>query len=380
LNHLDKSLSKLDKSIDKLFPDESNNREDPNYWKGKNVIPLNDWKKIANTNYAFQHGVEYQKTKEALQYFPDDFTEWLFPLGVQDTLQEKANRWYSDYIELMEQRKNAAYGKTKCRGCLLSPDREDAAIFIGINKVIARALERVEEKKPDNSNPNTIIYPCNILNRFQCPYDKKDDSYGSKANQNEGRGKVTSDVDILFDLSEIAFQVELAFGHAESMTTSNETIYEADFEAGEVKEFRADYYGNRYAWSSKHSLEEGLAKVKRLSRVPIRNVDDVYHALTDRETLDKLLDQGLEIGYQKCKNDLVVFFMTIRDKVRIEDLQVCDPVFISNKPKEKCSTCHEFANIYCTNHAVWICADHWREHKNNNHQHHSSEPRKNDLS
>lgn len=168
MNQLDKSLSKLDKRIDKLFPDESNNRNDPNYWKGKKVIPLNQWKKIANTYYAFQHGVEHQKTKEGLQYFPDDFTEWLFPLGAQDTLQEKANRWYSDYIELMEQRKNAAYGKTKCRGRLLSPDREDSAIFMGINKVISRALE-TEEKMTERDN--TMIYPCKILNRFQCPYD-----------------------------------------------------------------------------------------------------------------------------------------------------------------------------------------------------------------
>jgi hypothetical protein len=367
LNQLDKSLSKLSERIDNLFPDESNNREDPNYWKGKKVIPLNDWKKIANTNYAFQHGVEHQKTKESLQYFPDDFTEWLFPLGVQDTLQENANRWYSDYIELMEYRKNAAYGKTKCRGCLLSPDREDAAIFIGINKVIAMALER-EEKKIDSSNTtNSIIYPCKILNRFQCPYDKNDDNNGIKAKQNEEKDEVKTDVDILFDLSKIAFQVELAFGRAESMTSSNETIYVVDFETGEVKEFRADYYGNRYAWSSEHSLEEGLAKVKRLSKVPIRNVDDVYHALTDRETLDELLEQGLDMGYQKCKDGLVDFFMNIKDKILHEDLSMSEPIFPSNEQKKQCSTCNDFANIHCTNHNVWLCVNHWRQHKIGSH-------------
>jgi hypothetical protein len=36
----------------------------------------------------------------------------------------------------MEYSKNAKYGKIKCFHCLLSPDREEAAILIGINKVV----------------------------------------------------------------------------------------------------------------------------------------------------------------------------------------------------------------------------------------------------
>ena len=45
------------------------------------------------------------------------------------------------------------------------------------------------------------------------------------------------DVNDLFNLSEIAFQVELAFSHAYSMSKSNETIYETDFEAAGLKRF-----------------------------------------------------------------------------------------------------------------------------------------------
>ena len=63
----------------------------------------------------------------------------------------------------MEYNKNTEYGKTECFRCLLSPDREEAAIFIGMNKVISRALD------VDSSS----IYPCKVLNRFACPYDKK---------------------------------------------------------------------------------------------------------------------------------------------------------------------------------------------------------------
>ena len=58
-------------------------------------------------------------------------------------------------------------------------------------------------------------------------------------------------------------------------------LYESDFEAGKVKEIYVNYHGDPYSFSTEYPLEEKL-KVKRLSKVPIRNVKDVYNALTDR--------------------------------------------------------------------------------------------------
>jgi hypothetical protein len=79
------------------------------------------------------------------------------------------------------------------------------------------------------------------------------------------------------------------------MSKSNETIYEANFEAGRVKEIYANYHGDPYSFSTEYSLEEKLGKeVMRLSKVRIRSVQDVYKALTDRDTFDKLSQQGLE--------------------------------------------------------------------------------------
>jgi hypothetical protein len=152
----------------------------------------------------------------------------------------------------MQYRKNPNYGRTKCSKCLLSTAREEAAIFIGINKVVARAL----------SSPS--IYPCPIQNRFECPYYNKEEEEETKS----------IDIEQLFQLSEIAFLVELAFATAKKDT----------------------------------------------SKIQIKNVQDVYNVLTDRETFDKLLQQGLDEEYQKYKDEIVEFFMGIRDKVRIEDL------------------------------------------------------------
>jgi hypothetical protein len=128
------------------------------------------------------------------------------------------------------------------------------------------------------------------------------------------------DVDDLFYLSEIAFQVELALGTVQTMTKSNETIYETDFVAGKVKEIYANYHGDPYSFSTEYPLEEKLGEVKRLSKVPMRNVQDVYNVLTYKATFDKLLQQGLEKEYRKYKDQRMEFFMSIKDKVRIEDL------------------------------------------------------------
>jgi hypothetical protein len=255
--NLDKSISSnnLFQRLDKLYPDTSSkNKNDDgiNYWKGKKIVSLAEWRKIANSSKAFQQGIEHQNTKEALQYFPNDYSKWLLPLGVQEELKQEANKWYLHYIELMQYRKNPAYGRTKCVRCLLSTDREEAAIFLGINKVVARAL-------------SSSIYPCPIQNRFECPYENKEE---------EGEEAKSIDVDQLFQLSEIAFLVELAFATAEKDT----------------------------------------------SKIQIKNVQDVYNALTVRETFDKLLQQGLDEEHQKYKDEIVEFFMSIKDKVRIEDL------------------------------------------------------------
>jgi hypothetical protein len=107
----------------------------------------------------------------------------------------------------MEYRKNPKIGRTKCFGCLLSPDAEDSALFIGINKVIARVLEDNEasanNSKKDNNNTTSTrstsasIYPCKVLNRYACPFDNKGGKIKADAN---------FDVDGLFALYNIAFK------------------------------------------------------------------------------------------------------------------------------------------------------------------------------
>ena len=237
---------------------------DPNYyWKGRKVVSLNEWLKIKN-NYGLN---------AALQYFPNDFPRsglTFILYGIEDqTLKQEADQWASDFIKLLEYRKSPEYGKWKCCRCLLSPDREEAGIFIGMNKVISRAL--------DITTDDSSIYPCKILNRFACPYDKKMIA-GSKEGEGLSGDIVTKkpDVDFLFYLSELAFAVELALAKAQE--------------------------------------EDSVFK--------IRSAADAYHALTNMETLEVVLQQGLKEEHMQYKDRIVELFTNIKDRVKVEDLRV----------------------------------------------------------
>jgi hypothetical protein len=90
------------------------------------------------------------------------------------------------------------------------------------------------------------------------------------------------------------------------------------------------------------AIEFALAVAEKdTSAVQIRNKQDLYHALTDRETLYKILEQALDyllsdekyIGekskqkedlceqYRDNKDRIVDYFMKIKDKVKVEELR-----------------------------------------------------------
>ena len=56
---LERSISNLFKRIER-FDSLNGGGNDSNHWKGKQIIPLNDWIQLRGTPYA-------------IQYFPDDF-------------------------------------------------------------------------------------------------------------------------------------------------------------------------------------------------------------------------------------------------------------------------------------------------------------------
>jgi hypothetical protein len=82
--NLDKLIkdNKLFERLEKLDPDiivGKNKNDRINYWKGKKIVSLAEWRKIARGNKGFQKDIEDQSVKKALQYFPDDYEHSLFP-------------------------------------------------------------------------------------------------------------------------------------------------------------------------------------------------------------------------------------------------------------------------------------------------------------
>ena len=81
--NLERSISNLSKRIDR-FDSSDDSGNDSNHWRGKEIIPLNDWIRLRGTPYA-------------LQYFPDDFDNprtFLAESELKNT-GDQTSKWYS---------------------------------------------------------------------------------------------------------------------------------------------------------------------------------------------------------------------------------------------------------------------------------------------
>ena len=91
------------------------------------------------------------------------------------------------------------------------------------------------------------------------------------------------------------------------------------------------HYNCRNHHFRQKSIRKKLSEVKRVSTARIRNVKDVYNALTDRENLNKVLEQGLDDDeYQRHRAEIVNLFMGLKDKIKIQDLILYKPIYILN--------------------------------------------------
>ena len=257
--NLERSIDNLEKKLNRVDPVVgTRNKSGLICWKGRQIIPLDDWVELRDTPYT-------------LRYFPDDFDRTLTSIPGDEVVtqreQEDLRKWESDYQELMEYTKNLNYGRLKCFHCLLSPDGDDP-IFIGINRLVAKGLNN------GILQGNETQYPCQVVNRFQCPYER---SASSKKD-------ASLDVDDLFRLHEMAFTVELS-----------------------------------------------LAKARKVdSKIKIKNKEELLHTLTDKETLDKVLEQGVEAHevsedikdyLKENRTSILNYFMRIKDLVNAEELR-----------------------------------------------------------
>lgn len=154
---------------------------------------------------------------------------------------------------------------------LLSPDGEDPILF-GLNRQVAKGLSVVQ----NTTNSNTVTtalppYPCSVVNRFECPYDYKNENIdANSANTN-------FDVEDLFELSRMVHAVERVIRIAQRRKQTG--------------------YNNN-----------NNSKVRILTdEIVYRAKQKLYHILTERAMLSQVLDEALEyVSSHDRKNDAYV--------------------------------------------------------------------------
>jgi hypothetical protein len=287
--NLDKTIKELTDRLDEVHPYSSvyssisnhQNRNDGiNYWKDKKIISIKDW------NNLYQKSSTYTNTyttiltsRKPLQYFPDDYNSSISVIGVEDKkLKEEIQKWNIDYYELLEYRKNPTLGRMKCTKCLLSGSNDDP-IFIGIEKVFARIVSNQCNNAFKNQFHVPITYHCNIMNIFSCPFESIENS------------KYPFKRDDLFTLHQISFAIEQSISTFFEITKDNEIIYEADFVNDKVQEIHTKYNGELESWGWQKNVKEQLSKVKPISKIVIRDKQDIYDILTNREKLECLFQE-----------------------------------------------------------------------------------------
>jgi hypothetical protein len=137
-----------------------------------------------------------------------------------------------------------------------------------INRLVAKGLNN------GTLHGNGIQYPCQVVNRFQCPFER-----------NASEKDTQFDVHDLFRLHELAFAVEIS-----------------------------------------------LAKARKAdSEIRIKNKEELLQALTKEKILGRILEQGAEaneasenIRTYLRENQTYIrnYFMKIKDLVKLEELRL----------------------------------------------------------
>ncbi|HSF52046.1 MAG TPA: hypothetical protein VLA74_14910 [Nitrososphaeraceae archaeon] len=302
ITNLDKTIQELTNRLDEVHPysasssisNYQNSNDGVNYWKGKKIIPVKDWNDLYKKKSTYIDNYKITLTSRIpLQYFPDDYNDSISASGIVDEkLKEEIQKWNTDYYELLEYKKNPILGRMKCSKCLLSGSNDDP-IFIGIEKVFARIVTNQCNNAINTHSNGFISYHCNVMNIFSCPFESKEEY----RNNNREEIKLSYTKEDLFALHQISFAIEQAITTFFEITKNNEIIYEVDFVNDSVQEIHTNYNGEPESWGWNDNVKEQLSKVKSISNIVIRDENDIYSILTNKEKLEYLF-QEYEKKYQ----------------------------------------------------------------------------------
>ena len=239
--NLGKTIEELTNRLNVVYPYSSSSsneiRHDGiNYWKGKKIISAKKWNEIYEKNSIYTDNYRITLiSNKPLQYFSDDYNGSI--TSFNEELKEEIQKWNKEYYELLEFRKNPTLGRNKCSRCIFSTDLDDP-LFVGIGKVVARIVSKHCNHNNLNFISNTdndlILYPCRVMNFFQCPFESNNNRYPYTKEK-------------LFLLQRLAFAIEQAISIFYEITKNNQIIYEVDFDNDRVQQIHTNYNGEPYS-------------------------------------------------------------------------------------------------------------------------------------
>lgn len=134
----DRLIKNLNKRLDEKYPLEilsADKQEGINTWKGKRILPVDQW--IKKTAILENDKVIFDLSK-GFDYFPDSTKEVIFQHGVEGSEEyykeipkEEFDKWFIDYLDLLTFKKNTELGSMICKNCLLSPHKDRSGLLIG---------------------------------------------------------------------------------------------------------------------------------------------------------------------------------------------------------------------------------------------------------
>ena len=222
------------------------------------------------------------------------------------------------------------------------------------------------------------------MNIFSCPFESKEIIIIEMKKKNQN---IHTKEKIYLLYNRISFAIEQAITTFFEITKDNEIIYEVDFVNDRVQEIHTKYNGEPESWGWQENVKEQLSKVKPISNIIIRDEQDIYNILTNREKLEYLLEEyekennhqlekeqeELEIEYLKSelktkmkeeiikhkeeqlillkenKQNIIDFIIDNKDSIRIEDLKIYEPIYKCYREKGNCHICNNISNIICIN-------------------------------
>jgi len=368
---IDRLVDRINKKLEDKYPLEVSQgyrKGGIRTWKGRRILPIDQW---LNMTARLENDKVVFDLSKGFSAFPDATSEVVFQYGTEgseiyyeEIPKEQFDKWFNDYLDFLTFMKNTELGGMICNNCLLSPHKDRSGLLIGVHKMAAKLLNKemkanevldinLEDREPyfEKINDDSVLYPCNVLNYFSCPY-------GCNGQSKRFEHELDSDVQYLFELNLVTRLVDLALLKASTMTQSNETIYEIDVRKNTIREVQTLHNGRQYCKVERSPIKKWLNKILKPSMVTVRNEEHVLEILKDNSKLDLVLRQfSTDEDYYEVRDRILSFFERSRENLKMHGYYKY--TVYENKHKGTCLECGSNANVHYTNQDSWYCSSHY---------------------